>query len=52
MSQQININTVGGNNNCNPNAGRGKGGGQGGFKGQGDCGNNTSIAKLLFGGNR
>ena len=31
MTQQTNTNSVGGNNNCNPNVERGRGRDQGGF---------------------
>ena len=51
MLQQTNTNTVGGNNNHNPHARWDLGGfGGQGCGGQVDCGNNTSIFKLLFEG--
>ena len=48
---QKNTNSVDGNNNLNPNIGRGGGRGQGDFGGHGGCRdhkNNISIAKSLF----
>ena len=52
MTQQTNTKNIGDNNNRNPNLGRDRGRGWGGFDGHGgcrDCGNKISIAKLLFG---
>ena len=54
MTQQINTNSVGGNNNHNPNVVRGKGRDQWDFGScwgcgsWGGCRNNISIAKSLF----
>ena len=56
MTQQTSTNSVGSNNNHNPNIGRDKGrfrrvfGGWGGHGSQGDCKNNTSIVEALFEG--
>ena len=47
MIQQTDTNSVGSNNNSNPNIISGGGRSQGGFGGCRDCRNNTSIAKWL-----